>query len=46
MKMDVWRVVDYPPGKKPFHEVFQSRKRAERIAEECGGRAKPDIVDI
>jgi hypothetical protein len=44
--MDVWRVVDYPLGKKPFHDVFQSKKRAERIAEECGGRVQPEEVDI
>jgi hypothetical protein len=46
MKMDVWRVVGYPPGKKPFHDLFQSKKRAERIAEECGGKVKPIEVDI
>jgi hypothetical protein len=45
-KTNVWRIVDWVPGKRPFDEVFLSKKRAERIAEECGGRAKPDVVDI
>jgi hypothetical protein len=46
MEVKVYRVVGLTQGVKPFFDLFQSKTKAEDVADQYKAKVKEEIVEI